>query len=203
MTSRVGLQMGLAALLVMAAACTESGSTGPSGPSSLSSFMVPQIDGLWGGRLTLTGVATGAGSARNAGSVECVVAAFGAIVGETVDHTLSISQSGADLTARLVSAGTGLACTYSGRIGSDTAVLAASTCGAPKLTFRCPPDSNGLVVVRQLELMGSSVTATIDAPVNVTTMSGTAAHTYNILDDAQGLIGTLVTNHRFTSLTRR
>ena len=53
-----------------------------------------------------------------------------------------------------------------------------------------------------MELVGSSITATLNAPVNVTSVSGTAAHTYTLTDDADD-VGSLVANHSFGSLTRR
>jgi hypothetical protein len=120
--------------------------------------------------------------------------------GETNSHSLTIKQDGTSLTARLTSAGTGLSCTYSGRVGlNGGVVLDASACDASTLVFRCP---DGEVV--DLVLVGSSITASIDAPVSVTSLFGTAAHTYNVLehngrDNEQGLVA----NHTFSSLTRR
>lgn len=206
MNTRVPLHAGLLAMVMMAAACGENLNavpTGPTGPASLSSLLLPRVEGLWGGALTLTGVAGGTGPARNAGGLECVGAAFDAVVGESNDHSLSITQTGTSIAARLTSAGTGLACTYSGRIGSNgTLVLDASSCNATVLLLRCQPDEDGTVLVRQMHLVGSSITAALDAPVKVTSVSGTAAHTYNLTSD-EGDVGSLVANHSFTNLTRR
>ena len=209
MNTRVALPAGLFAVLMMTAACSENLDpvpTAPTGPASLSSFLLPRVDGLWGGPLTLASVAGGTGPARDAGGLECAGAAFDAVVGESIDHTLSITRTGTDvtaITARLTSTGTGLACTYAGRIGSNgTLVLDAESCAAPVLLLRCPPNEAGVVLVREMQLVGSSITASIDAPVNVTSVSGTAAHTYNVTGN-EGNVGTLIANHIFTNLTRR
>ena len=206
MNSRVALYAGLVVLAVAAASCGENDFARPpqpAGPSSLTALFVPQVAGVWGGPVTLTGIAGGTGPARDAGSLECVGAAFNAVVGESNDHTLTITQAGTDVRARFTSAGTGLACTYSGRVSNGTLALDAATCDAPALVLRCQPDpTTGNVLVRRMELVGSSITATLNAPVNVTSVSGTAAHTYNLTDD-DGDVGSLVANHSFESLTRR
>jgi len=202
MKSRVALHAGLLAMVMLSAACgenlTSAPAAGPTGPTTLSPLLLPKVDGLWGGEMTLTGLAGGTGPARNAGAHACVGAAFDAVVGESNNHSLSIAQTGTSLSARLTSAGTGLACTYTGRIGSNGAlVLDASACDATSLLLRCPDGE-----VLNLELVGSTITATLDAPVNVTSISGTAAHTYNVTGDGGHEQG-LVANHSFTSLTRR
>jgi hypothetical protein len=149
-------------------------------------------------------VGAGTGPSRTAGAIECVAAAFGAVVGESIDHSLAITQTGTNVSARLTSAGTGLACTYSGRIGSNNSLsLDASSCDAEELFLRCQPDLAGNVLIRRMDLVGSSITATLDSPVNVTSITGTAAHTYNLFNEEDKGIGTLVTNHSFTNLRRR
>lgn len=204
MTKRIAQHIGLLTLVVMAAGCgpnLTSAPPGPTGPTSLSPLLLPKLDGVWGGDLTLVGIAGGTGPARNAGTLACVGQAFNAVIGESNSHNLSITQTGTALTARLASAGTGLACTYSGRIGSNgTLALDAATCDAPELALRCQVGDT--VEILTLELVGSSITATTDAPVSVTNLTGTAAHTYNV-SDGRGLIGGLVANHSFARLTRR
>jgi hypothetical protein len=162
---------------------------------------LPKLDGVWAGDLTLLDIVGGTGPARNAGAQACGGAAITAVLNESTSHSLSIKQDGLDLTARLTSAGTGLGCTYKGRVGSNSSalVLDAASCDASALTFRCP---NGEVV--ELALVGSSITATLDAPVSVTSLSGVAAHTYNVTTVAgsnqdQGLVA----RQGFTNLTRR
>jgi hypothetical protein len=166
---------------------------GPStGPTTLAPLLLPRLDGVWGGDLTLAAIAGGAGSARDAGAQRCAGVALSNVVGETTINTLSITQDGSDLSARLVSASTGLACTYTGKVGNGTIVLDSDSCTGD-LTMRCP---TGEVV--DLDIVGSSITATIDAPVRVTSLSGVASHTYNVGGDPQGL----VVNHTF-GMTRR
>ena len=200
----IALHIGMFAVAAIAAGCgpnLTSTPAGPTGPTTLSPLLLPRLDGVWGGDLTLTGIAGGTGPARTAGALACVGAAFGVVIGESNRHNLSIAQAGTALTARLTSAGTGLACTYGGRVGSGgTVVLDASACATTPLVFRCP---NGEVL--ELEFVSSSITATIDAPVRVTSLAGTAAHTYNVNARPPGITQEqgLVVNHSFSSMTRR
>jgi len=203
MTSRAALFAGLLASAVATASCGESVNAvpvTPVGPSSLSDLLLPRLNGLWGGDLTLIDVAGGTGAARNAGALACVGAAFAGVVGEVNYNSLAITQSGTDLTAKLVSESTGLACTYKGTIGSgNNLVMHAEVCTPKTLTILCHPDPvTGVQEVRELDLVGSSLTASFDDPINVTQIRGTAAHTYNIKDE-----GALVAKHSFTNLTRR
>ena len=198
MTSRAALFAGLLASVVATASCGESVNrvpATPAGPSSLSDLLLPRLNGQWGGDLTLIEIAGGTGAARNAGALDCVGAAFDAVIGEVNYNTLTIAQSSTDLTAKLVSARTGLACTYKGTIGQGTnLVMHAEECTPKKLNILCPGVPGG----RELDLVGSSLTATLNDPINVTQISGTAAHTYNVED-----AGALVATHSFTNLTRR
>ena len=199
MMSRAALIAGLFASLMATASCnTDPTEPPPTGPSSLSDQLLPRLDGLWGGDLTLTSVSGGTGSVKNAGAPSCVNSAFDDIIGETVDHRLSITHSGTKLTAKLVSAGTGLACTYEGQIGSGNSfVLHTTVCTPLTLAIGCfgtPPAT--------LALAGSSLTATFNDPINPTQIQGTAAHTYNVRVD-NGEASALITNHVFTNLTRR
>jgi hypothetical protein len=205
MNSRAALIAGLVAAAMATASCGESVNgipvtpAAPTGPSSLSELLSPRLGGNWGGELRLDSVAGGTGAARTAGASECVGAAFDKVVGEKTDHTLSITQSGSDVTAKLVSTATGLACEYKGRLGSgNTFVLHADQCTEKALVFMCADGQT-----RQLELVGSSMTATFDEPVNPKSIRGTAAHTYNVLDPKDEPVSALIANHSFQGLTRR
>jgi len=201
MNTRAALLAGLFASVMATASCGESVfrvPAEPSGPSSLSDLLLPRLSGSWGGTLALTGIAGGTGPARAAGAVECVGAAFDEVVGEINDHTLSITQASSELTAKLVSTTTGLACDYKGRLGAgNTFVLHAERCTQVTLAFLCPDGRT-----RELDLVGSSVTATFDDPINPRTIQGTAAHTYNV-EEGGNPLGALVANHSFPGLTRR
>ena len=209
MNARVVLRFAVLGLLPFAAAgCGENQfnpPSAPAGPSSLSDVLLPRVDGLWAGRFTLTGVAGGTGPSRTAGALECVGAAYDAVVTQSNEHRLTLTRTGTELTARLVSSDTGLACEYKGTVGINGGiVLDAPKCEAPTLLLRCQRDPNGVERVRELELVGSSITATLNAPTNVTEISGVAAHTYNVTDPNTGeAIGALVANHSFVNLTRR
>ena len=208
MTSRAALLAGLFASVMATASCGNSPNQVPAtpvGPSSLSDLLLPRLGGLWGGDLTLTQVSGGTGAARNAGALECVGAAFDEVIGEVNYNSLSITQTGQNLTAKMVSAGNGIACTYEGKIGAgNNLVMHAEECTPKVLYILCHPHPvTGEQERRELDLTGSSLTATFDDPINVTQIRGTAAHTYNVkLADGPG-IGSLVVSHSFTNLTRR
>jgi hypothetical protein len=181
--------------------------TPPSGPSTISTVLAPRIGGLWGGPVTLTGIAGGTGPARTAGALQCAGRELSNVIGESNDHILAISHqdpASTAITARLTSAGTGLACSYSGHIGANnTFVLDASSCDAPPLKLRCSEiiDDELVEQVVTLNLVGSSITGTYDGIVDVTALHGTAAHTYNV-DAGDGGSG-LVANHSFPVMVRR
>lgn len=201
MTSRAALFAGLLASVVATASCGESVNrvpATPAGPSSLSDLLLPRLTGLWGGDLTFNGVSGGGtGIARDAGLVACAGAAFDAVTGEINGHTLEITQSGENVTAKLWSSTTGLACEYEGRVGSgNNLVLHADGCKPSSFKLLCPTNAAPLEVEMTLE--GSNITATLDAPINVTTIRGTAAHTYSVAGE-----GSLVVSQSFTNFTRR
>jgi hypothetical protein len=179
------------------------------GPSTISPLLAPRISGLWGGTLTLTGIAGGTGPARSAGALQCAGREFSNVIGESTDHTLSISQDPASVTAitgRLASGGTGLACSYSGHIGVNKGLsLAADTCAAPVLFLRCSEIINDQLFeeVVQMELVGSSITGTYEGDVNITAIRGTAAHTYNLRSADGDPLGGLIANHTIPGLVRR
>ena len=201
MKSRAALLAGLFASVMATASCGENATqtpTAPVGPSSLSDLLLPRLGGLWAGTLTFNGVAGGGTAAtRDAGLVACVGAAFDGVAGEINDYSLTIEQSGANLTGKLVSSTTGLACTYKGQIGSgNNLVLHTDTCQPDTFRMLCP--TNTEPVERTMGLVGSSITATFDQPINVTRISGTAAHTYEVPGE-----GSVVVSHTFSNLTRR
>lgn len=194
--------------------------TPPSGPSTISPLLAPRISGLWGGTLTLTGIAGGTGPARDAGAQACAGREFSAVIGESNYHTLVISHTdptSTEITARLTSGGppdgsqpptgTGLACSYRGHLGvNNNFVLDASSCDAPALTFRCSEVIDDRVVERvvNLNLVGSSITGSYDGIVNVTGLRGTASHTYNVgTTEGDSQDQGLVANHTFSLLVRR
>jgi hypothetical protein len=202
MNSRAALVAGLFASVMATVSCGDnlfSPPVAPTGPSSLSGLLQPRLTGNWGGDFRLDSVAGGMGSAKTAGLPECTGVSFDRVVGERNDNTLSITQSGSDLTARLTSAGTGLACEYTGSVGSGNSfVLHAESCTQEDLVIMC---TNG--DTRVMQLVGSSITATFDDRINPKSISGTAAQSYNVLDASRRPVNGLVANQSFPSLTRR
>ena len=168
----------LAASLLAAGCTTEQTAPTTAGPSPF----VAQLGGLWGGVLTLATVSGG----------ECVGATL--TVGSAEPVSMSVLQNDTDLTARVTSAGTGLACNYTGRASLNSLVMDATACDAPVLVVRC---ANG--DARDLRLVGSSITATMNGGA----IRGTTANTYNVfITDSEQGVGRLVTTHEY-SATRR
>jgi len=170
------------------------------GPSSLSEQLLPPLDCVWGGDVTLAQVAAGNGSSRNAGAPSCVNSAFDDVVGETVDYRLSIAHTGSKLTAKLVSSGTGtgLTCDYEGETGSHSSmVLHSVSCMAPPLNFKCPGVADPAFT---MTLKGSTLTATFNDPINVTQIQGSVAFNFNVNGSDPSAV---VSNHVFTNFTRR
>ena len=99
----------------------------------------------------------------------------------------------------MVSASNGLACEYTGRIGSEqTFVLHSEQCTQKPLNLMCSDNQS-----RLFDLVGSSVTASFDDPVNPKVISGRAAYTYNVDPKPNGQAAALVATQSFQSLTRR
>src|SRR5687768_12156460 len=115
-----GLLLGAALLVTVASSgCGPNVNSLPPrvGPTTISPLLAPfrtlQISGSYGGEVALIGISGGTGAARTAGVLQCAVREFTAVMGESNDHTLEIAQADVTksaITARLRSAGTGLAC---------------------------------------------------------------------------------------------
>src|SRR5688572_1392798 len=140
------------AALVAVAACGPTPTT-PTAPtvSTFAPLFLPRVGGLWDGTLTFTNVSGGTGIVRTAGSMECVGSTFAAHLGQANDSRLQITQDGLDVKGRLTSSETGLACSYTGTIGSNGGmVLDAVACAELPLIIRCVPDELGNAPVRQM-----------------------------------------------------
>ena len=204
------------ALVVAVAGCTEP--TPPTAPT-ITSFQPilqpilnppPKVDGLYRGTLLFTGVSGGADALRSAGGVECVAQAYeNAFLNgnQSNDASMILTQDTTNTSlvkVRLTSEETGLACTYNGSIGlfnglSSDAKPADCNAGDTNLLIRCLPDPvTGVVLIRQLQFLSASLTATFDGwPASVTGVNGRTASTYNILDEKGAPVGGLVFNHTF------
>jgi hypothetical protein len=195
----VGVQL-RAVLFVIAAgssaACgTDINATGPVAPSIPTPFVerIAQVGGQWAGQATLLPVE---GTFTDLG--ECVQAdlnerlATGAVSNEVV---LSIAQTNSDVTARLTSTGTGLACTYKGKAAADAVILDAASCDAPLVVVRCSIDR-----VRDMKLVGSTVTARVEPSTDARTIRGTVTNTYNVfVSGEQAGVGGVVLKYDYTA----
>jgi hypothetical protein len=154
-------------------------------PTAISLF-IPGAEGVWSGPLTLLGTSGG----------ECVAAVVPSFLPVDDFGTVTLTQSGTDLTATMTMESTGLACKYSGSATVSTLAMNATACDRHGLLVECP-----LGVTRELRLVGSSVIATW----NGDQITGRTTTTYNVFtppEAAQLGVGSLVATHSFTA-TRR
>ena len=182
----------LAVAALSHAACGSDANAPQPNAITLPSPFIAQVEGRWSGdatlRLPVAGTLTDLG--------ECVQADVNArlTAGVLADHVvLSMSQKGADVTAQANSISTGLACRYTGTAATTTFALNAAECDAPLLVVRC---SQG--VARDLKLVGSFVSATVDPQTR--TITGTLSNTYNafVTGTDEGVAG-LVLTYNYTA----
>lgn len=169
----------LGALVICSASCTENAGT-TAAPTGQSLF-APQFSGNFNGTAVLTAVGP-------VGEGECVGPALQTQIGTsagTENVTLTVTQDGDVLGARLASGSTGLACTYTGATASNTLALDAAKCDAPMLIVRCGPAGP----VRQMFVIGSTVQGTVSGG----RVNGTVANAYNVFDASGGVAVTRVT----------
>lgn len=158
---------------------------GDKNPTAPSTPSVVQVAGVWIGTATANSV-TGGG---------CVGSALQVLVGVTDSYTASINQTGSSLTATVTTQQAGTSCSYSGTAGSSTVSLNMTSCQIDVLLgVQCPNGS-----ARDLRLVAGAVTGS----VNGTSMTGTAAETWNVfLAGTSTGAGVLTLNSSF-SVTRQ
>lgn len=189
---RVPVRVGLVVLAMSAGACGEDAAAPAIPAVTLPSPLTANLEGEWSGEATLqTPVG---GTFTDLG--ECVQADMNArlAAGTSADRVvLSMSQAGADVTARLNATSTGLACSYTGRAGLTGVALSAASCDAPLLVVRCSQDQ-----VRDLKLVGSSVTAMLDPQTR--TIAGTVSNTYNAFETSKSIgVAGVVLHYSYTA----
>jgi hypothetical protein len=175
-----------AALLVAGVVSSGCGASNENPGMVLPSPIVANVSGMWQGPTTLVSATGG----------ECVGALMSAAVGGVDTRTLAMVQEGTEVTARVTSADTGLGCQYTGRVALNSLALDAASCssGEPvNIVVQC---ANGNT--RQLQLIGSTITATVAGGV----VTGTMAETFNVRDVENEPVAGLVVN-RTISATRR
>lgn len=179
-----------AALIIFAVSCAACGrdANAPiTAAPTLPSPFVAQVAGDWAGAATLRQPV--GGTFTDLG--ECIQQDLNARPANSIASApmvLSMGQKDADVTARLTSSSTGLACSYTGRAALSTVALNSALCDAPVLVVRCSLDR-----VRDMKLVGSSVTGTIDAQSR--TFTGAVANTYNVFLSGSntGIAGVVLT----------
>jgi len=179
-----------AALIILAVSCAACGrdlNAPLTAAPTLPSPFVAQVAGEWAGAATLRQPV--GGTFTDLG--ECIQQDLNARPANTIASApmvLSMGQKDADVTARLTSSSTGLACSYKGRAALSTVALNSALCDAPVLVVRCSLDR-----VRDMKLVGSSVTGTID--VQSGTFTGAVANTYNVFltGKDEGVAGVVLT----------
>jgi hypothetical protein len=170
-----------ALLLASSSACSYQ----PTGGATIPSPLVAQVGGTWTGPIGLSQV-----SAPLAGTLQCVGNALQALQASAPSDTMTliVSQDGIDLSGRLTTENSGLACSYVGTATPGAMVLNAPTCDAPVVAVRC---ANG--EVHGVEVIGTTITATINNGV----ANGTLSQTYNV-----GGAGSFTTNSSLTVVRR-
>jgi hypothetical protein len=149
----------LGLLLVMLTPGCGGGVAGPSSPPTV------QAAGVWRGALRVT---SGSGE-------PCVGAAFQSAAGVSFDYTLSVQQTGEQLTATSASPATGIICQLTGTAGTSSIVLNLTTCSnaSPPRFFNCAGN-----VFRDARPSALTVTANISG----NSLSGSYAETYDVFD---------------------
>lgn len=134
------------ALLVLSGLSACGGGSSPAAPSPSAPA---QMEGLWTGNATRTGVTGG----------ECL----GPVIGSSSDTSpriyVTIQQAGSSLTATVTNNLYAGVCTYSGTVGTTSMSLTLQSCQGVKVNnMKC---ANG--AVRDMELVGDVFTGTVDS----------------------------------------
>jgi hypothetical protein len=169
-------------LALTSVACQESRVANP----AAASLFIPNVEGVWGGPLTL--LATSGG--------ECVAGVVPTFLPTLDSGTFTISQEGGTLLGAITTESTGLACRYSGSATTSSLAMNATSCDRTGLIVTCLDGQ-----ARELRLVGSSVTAAWDG----NQITGRTTSTYNVFANENGDlvgVGSLVATHGFTA-TRR
>ena len=167
---------------VVASGCQDPRMVSP----TAASLFVSNIDGVWGGPMTLL-IASGG---------ECTGGVIPTFLPSNDQGTMTITEGAEEVAATMTMESTGLACRYSGTRTAAALNLNATSCDRTGLLVACVGGQ-----ARELRLVGSSINAVVDGQQ----ISGRATSTYNVFTPPQGLqtgVGSLVTSHSF-SVTRR
>lgn len=154
------------------------GNDSPTGPTGQA---VVDAAGVWQYTARLNSVVGG----------ECVGTALQAGVGTTITGTLSITQTGANLTATSRDNGSGSSCQYAGTAGRNSIALGWTSCDTGNISYTCQGGAR-----REVLMLTNSVNATITGNA----ASGTQAETFNVVVSGTGAqVGLLTLNASFTA----
>lgn len=170
----------LAAGTITAASCGESTAV-PAKPA----LAINQLDGTWGGQMSLTAVTGG----------ECTGAVAPTIFGPVDNATLTFAQDGLAVNGNVTAQRTGFSCAFAGSATVNGLALNATSCNTTGLAVTCLDGST-----RELRLVSSALTGSNYGGA----ISGAIGTTYNVWTVGTNPIevGSLVVDHAFTA-TRR
>jgi hypothetical protein len=190
-----------AVLFILAAAGSSACGADSTTPATASgpSLFVAQVGGQWSGTSSLVNVTGLVGS-----NAECV----GTDVAErlrtsvlaTEPVALSLTQDSASVSGRLTSASSGLSCAYKGNAALTSLAMDASSCDAPLLVVRCNRNPiDGSERVRDLKLVGSSLSGNIAGSSAGGRITGTMTNTYNMFETGTSDgVASLVLNYSYS-----
>jgi hypothetical protein len=186
MKPSVFVRTAVLAVVVATLGCQENRQLSPTAASLLTVDVSRQLEGVWGGPMTLIGTSGG----------ECTGAVVGSFLPATDRGTVSITQEESVLQATMTMESTGLACRYTGTATAASLALNATSCDRTGLIVQCEGDLG----TRELRLVGSSISAVWDD----TRVTGMVSSTYNVFTTTtpQTGVGSLVANHDFTATPR-
>jgi hypothetical protein len=149
----------LSGALALSLACSS-----PAAPSSSLS-----VAGAWLGNSTLASVSGG----------ECVGSLLQSAAGRRDVFLTALKQTGSSLSATVTSQGNGTSCAYSGSSSGSVVTLNLSTCQTSRVSaVRCG-DGDG--AVRDLQLVGGTLTANVNTAIGMGTLRLTATFTWTFL----------------------
>jgi hypothetical protein len=169
----------LAVILACLAVSCGSSSDAPTSPS------IAQVAGVWRGTSRVSSVSGG----------ECFATTFQSLVGGSTTASAAVTQSGSALNVTITDPSTGANCVYTGTAGASAIQLTVVSCSASdSIGAHCASGA-----LRDIRLQ----TASINATVSGTSMTGTEAETFNVnVGGTSTAVGTLTLTSAF-AVTRQ
>lgn len=175
--------MRLALLIIATVLLAACGDDGPSTPTSPTPSTA-QVGGVWSFTSTVQSVS---------GS-DCLVDVLRRAVGLSATATVSVTQTGSNLTATVAYPNSAYSCRYDGSVGSSSFSLTLRSCDFAYYGVRC---SNG--ALRDYE----PSTENIQGTVSGASMSGTSVSAANVYSGTNGAyLGQITQTESFTGFRR-